>query len=82
MAVMATLRLLVRMPSIALATHVLKPDRLPDPDGRARGLDEARGRTEAGKGVSEVLAAEGVAVIVTHVGCACWGYNIYMYVCI
>jgi hypothetical protein len=53
-------------PHVALIAGIVKPDRLPDLNVRAGGLDKVGVRAEASKGVGEVLAAKRVAVVVAH----------------
>lgn len=57
---------LVREPEVALLAGIFHVYGLPHLHSRARGLDEAGRGAETSKGKGEVLAAEGVAVVVAH----------------
>lgn len=59
-------RILIREPSKALLTGVVKANGLPYLPLGAGFLNEARGLAEAGKREGEVLAREGVGVVLAH----------------
>lgn len=59
-------RVLVREPSQALLTGIVEANGLPYLPLGAGFLDEARGLAEAGEREGEVLAREGVGVVLAH----------------